>query len=55
MKELRFNLFCIRWLWKNRGWENTRQKHKAMMREWEERASNTFKSVFWDRRIRPGR
>ena len=28
--KLRYYLFCIRWLWKNREWENTRQKFKAM-------------------------
>ena len=22
--------FCIRWLWNNRTWQNTRQKFKAM-------------------------
>lgn len=30
MKKIRFYLFCIRWLWKNRTWRNTRQKYKAM-------------------------
>ena len=29
-----YYLFCIRWLWKNREWENTRQKFKAMEREY---------------------
>lgn len=24
---------CIKWLWENRDWENTRQKFKAMARE----------------------
>ena len=28
--KLGYYLFCIRWLWKNREWENTRQKFKAM-------------------------
>jgi hypothetical protein len=28
-------LFTIRWLWKNRHWNNTRQKFKAMDRDWE--------------------
>lgn len=27
---LRYYIFCIRWLWKHREWENTRQKFKAM-------------------------
>ena len=30
--KLGYYLFCIRWLWKNRDWENTRQKFKAMER-----------------------
>ena len=25
-----YYLFCIKWLWKNRTWDNTRQKFKAM-------------------------
>ena len=24
---------CVKWLWKNRNWSNTRQKYKAMERE----------------------
>ena len=32
--KLGYYLFCIRWLWKNRTWENTRQKFKAMEREY---------------------
>lgn len=31
---IRFYLFCIRWLWKNRTWEETRQKYKALNRDW---------------------
>ena len=30
--KIKYYLFCIRWLWKNREWENTRQKFKAMER-----------------------
>lgn len=30
--KIRYYLFCIRWLWHNRDWENTRQKFKAMDR-----------------------
>ena len=30
--KLRYYLFCIKWLWNNREWENTRQKFKAMER-----------------------
>lgn len=32
--KLRYYLFCIRWLWKNRKWENTRQKFKAMEKDY---------------------
>lgn len=28
--KLKYYLFCIKWLWKNRNWDNTRQKFKAM-------------------------
>lgn len=35
--KIKYYLFCIRLLWRNRDWEGTRQKFKAMMREWEER------------------
>ncbi len=28
--KIKYYLFCIKWLWKNREWENTRQKFKAM-------------------------
>ncbi len=30
MKKLKYYIFCIKWLWRNREWENTRQKFKAM-------------------------
>ena len=29
-----YYLFCIKWLWKNRNWRDTRQKWKAMDRAW---------------------
>lgn len=29
------NRFCIKWLWKNRKWKNTRQKYKTMEKDWE--------------------
>lgn len=32
--KIRYILFCVRWLWKNRNWESSRQKYKAMDREW---------------------
>ena len=34
MKKLKYYIFCIKWLWKNRTWENTRQKFKAMEKAW---------------------
>ena len=29
MKKILYYLFCIRWLWRNRRWRETRQKYKA--------------------------
>ena len=34
---IKYYLFCIRWLWKNRKWHHTRQKIKMMDKEWWER------------------
>lgn len=34
---IKYYLFCIRWLYKNRDWYNTRQKFKAMQKDWERR------------------
>ena len=31
---MRLMLFSIVWLWKNRKWDNTRQKFKALQRDW---------------------
>lgn len=39
--KLGYYLFCIRWLWKNRDWENTRQKFKAMEKAYHKK--NDFK------------
>ena len=33
---IRYYLFCIRWLWKNRKWGNSRQKFKKMEKDWNE-------------------
>lgn len=30
---IRFYFKCIKWLWENRNWQNTRQKWKAMDKE----------------------
>ena len=35
MKKIVFYVFCIGWLWKNRDWQNTRQKFKAMQKAYE--------------------
>lgn len=29
---IKYYIFAIRWLWKNRRWSNTRQKFKALER-----------------------
>jgi len=33
MKIFRYYYRCIKWLWENRNWQNTRQKWKAMDKE----------------------
>jgi hypothetical protein len=32
MRKIKYYLFAIRWLWKNRDWDGTRQKYKALDR-----------------------
>ncbi len=32
---IRYYLFCIKWLWRNRKWDNLRQKFKALEKAWE--------------------
>lgn len=39
INKLRYRFFCIKWLWKNRDWANTRQKFKAMKKEYRRRSS----------------
>jgi hypothetical protein len=34
---IKYYLFCIHWLWKNRKWYSTRQNFKMMDWEWQER------------------
>lgn len=34
---IKYYIFCIGWLWKNRNWQNTRQKFKAMQRDYEKK------------------
>jgi hypothetical protein len=36
MGGVRYWWFCVRWLWRHRDWEDTRQKYKTMNREWRE-------------------
>lgn len=40
MLKIRYYLFCIKWLYKNRKWDNTRQKFKRMERDFKERELN---------------
>ena len=40
MEKIRYYLFCIRWLYMNRDWKNTRQKFKAMERDYKQKERN---------------
>lgn len=40
INKIRHELFCIKWLGKNRKWENTRQKYKTMEKDWERKCKN---------------
>lgn len=31
---IRYHIFALWWLWKHRNWKPTRQKYKAMEKEW---------------------
>jgi hypothetical protein len=37
MKQLKYYIFVIQWLWKNRSWQDSRQKFKQMNKEWEKK------------------
>lgn len=39
---VRYFLFCVKWMWKNRHWENTRQKFKAMDNAWRKHRKERF-------------
>lgn len=39
LKKIKYYIFCICWLWKNKEWSETRQKYKAMNREYEKHLS----------------
>jgi hypothetical protein len=41
---IKYYIFVMRWLWKNREWGNSRQKFKAMEKEWERRLKNEQRS-----------
>ena len=33
-EKIRYHWFCVKWLWKNRNWEDNRYKFKAMNKDW---------------------
>lgn len=37
MQKIKYYIFCIKWLWKNRTWDNTRQKFKTMEKEYKQK------------------
>lgn len=37
VRKLKYYIFCIKWLWENRQWENTRQKFKTMEKEYKQK------------------
>lgn len=39
---IRYALYCINWMWKNKNWNNTRQKFKAMEREYHKRYTEKY-------------
>lgn len=40
---LTYYIFCLKWLWRNRQWSNTRQKFKQMERDYLLRKINKTK------------
>ena len=36
MMKIKYYIFCIRWMWKNRNWADNRYKYKAMNKAWME-------------------
>ena len=34
MNTIKYYWFCIGWLWNHKDWDNSRQKFKAMDKEW---------------------
>ena len=39
MKRIHYYIFVARWLYRNRNWTDTRQKYKAMNKEWERKGA----------------
>lgn len=39
--------FVARWLWRNRDWADTRQKYKAMNRDWERHVKERRQRKGW--------
>lgn len=31
---IKYYIFCLKWIWQNKEWENNRQKWKAMDRDY---------------------
>ena len=36
----RYKIFRLWWMWKNRNWTDTRQKRKALEKEWRKHEKN---------------
>lgn len=41
IERVKYCIFCIKWSWKNRTWDNTRQKFKAMEKAWRKERRDT--------------
>lgn len=37
MLKIKYYLFCIKWLYKNRTWGDSRQKYKRMNKDWKDK------------------
>jgi len=36
MRKIKYYIFCIKWLWNNRTWDNTKQKFKRMEKDFKD-------------------
>jgi hypothetical protein len=43
MEKLKYYIFCIRWLYKNKNWGNSRQKFKVMDKDFQKWKGGTYK------------